>query len=627
MSTDLFDQGDCHDVILPDFDDLSRYCSPQDANSTLNASQQRDLSILYINIVSLPKNMYKLLHLLTKLDKKPDLICLSETKITEKCNTQYHPYLEGYTFSKIKSKTHFGGVGIFVRNSLVCNIRTDLNCAEHGLFEMLWFDISCNERNPQKATVGILYRHQGDATIPTFTSRMENILNKLNREKANFYIFGDYNINLLKTDQIYNITEFVNSMFSLGGLNMINKPTRFPIGNQHGSPSILDHFWTNVPSRVEKVDLIENPISDHRPTLAIVKMNKSVTNKAPRNYFIRDMENFDLEAFNNSLFTFHTTLSVSYDIDQKFTDLQTHIIDCINIHAPLRKRTKKEQKFANKPWISDSIKISIDNKNRLYRYLQNHDNLEMKRKYNKMKKILKKTIVAAETKYYENLFRQNQKNSRKIWGLINEITCRKKRDKGTIQTLKLASGQTTNDPKVIANTLNEFFTNIGKNMSSRLPDAPIPHQQFLNNRQCCSFYLSPTDPLEILKLINSFSPHKSVPDKIPPKFFKLGAPSLANILSVLINDCFVSGKFPNSLKIARVVPIYKDGPKDTSSNYRPISILPVMSKLIEKLVYNRLIKFINKKSILTNSQFGFRSAHSTTHAITSIHEKNTRKHQ
>ena len=185
----------------------------------------------------------------------------------------------------------------------------------------------------------------------------------------------------------------------------------------------------------------------------------------------------------------------------------------------------------------------------------------------------------------------------------------------------MTNGVITKDAKKIANTLNEYFTNIGTDMSSRLPDPPVPYQQFLKNRQQSSFYLTPTDPMEILKIINSFLKKSCGPDKIPVKFFKLGAPALSNLLSVLINDCFATGQFPNSLKIAKVFPIHKEGPKDTPSNYRPISILSVIAKLVEKLTYNRLIKFINRKSILTSSQFGFRSAHSTTHAITSIHEK------
>ena len=619
-SNSVVGRGDCDDIILPDFNDLSNYCSLDDANISLNESHQRDLSVLYINIVSINSKMTDLLHFLSKFDKKPDLICLSETKITEKVNTNYNPHLDGYTFEKIKSKTHAGGVGIFYRNSLNCTMRSDLNCSIQGLFEMLWFDVSCSEQNNQKTTVGIIYRHRGEAAIPSFTSRMENVLNKLNREKANFYIFGDYNINLLKTDRIYNISEFVESMHSNGALNLVNKPTRFPIGAQRGGPSLLDHLWTNQPLRIDKIDLIVDPMSDHRPTLVIVKLNKNIMKNTSRDYFVRDMSNFDLEAFNHSLFSFFPTLLTISDIDQKFEYLQTHISRCINFHAPLRKRTKKELKFADKPWISDCIKISIDNKNRLYRILQNRDDAELKKKYNKIKKILKKTIFAAETKYYEYRFRESQKNSRKTWRLINEITCRIKRDNSSIKVLKTANG-VTSDSKVIADTLNKYFTNVGKDMSSRLPDAPVSHQYFLKNRMQSSFYLTPTDPMEILDLIDEFSNKPPGTDKIPAKYVKLGAPALSNILSVLINECFSIGKFPHTLKIARLTPIHKDGPKDVSSNYRPISILSILSKLIEKLTYNRLIKYIDRNSILSRNQFGFRFAHSTTHAITSIHEK------
>ena len=115
-------------------------------------------------------------------------------------------------------------------------MRTDLNYSVSGLSQMIWFDVSCMDQNNRKATVGIVYRHRGGATIPHFTARLDYVLNKLNRENANFYIFGDYNINLLNTDYTYNISEFVETMHSNGALNVVNKPTRFPIGNQNGAP-------------------------------------------------------------------------------------------------------------------------------------------------------------------------------------------------------------------------------------------------------------------------------------------------------------------------------------------------------------------------------------------------------
>ena len=187
--------------------------------------------------------------------------------------------------------------------------------------------------------------------------------------------------------------------------------------------------------------------------------------------------------------------------------------------------------------------------------------------------------------------------------------------------MKTANDSTISDPKQIANELNKYFTNIGTEMSNRLPTTQISHKQFLKNRQLNTSYFNQTDPMEILEIIDSFAKKSPGSDKIPAKFFKLGAPALANILSVLINECYATGKFPQTLKIVRVTPIPKGGSKETHSNYRPISIISVISKLIEKLTYNRLIKFIDKKKILNCSQFGFRAAHSTVHAITSIHEK------
>ena len=606
MSVSAVGLGDEDDPI--DFD-LSEYSSIYDANLSLNSCNQRDLSILYINIVSLPSNMNELLHFLSRFDKKPDIISLTETKITETNNTHFNPFLENYTFYNIRSKTHFGSIGMFIRDNLSCKLRPDFT--EKGLFEMLWFEISFNERNSDKSIFGIIYRHPGLATIPTFTTRIENIIEKLNQEKVTYYILGDYNINLIKTDEIHNISNFVNTMHSLGALNLVNKPTRFPIGNQIGAPSLLDHFWTNEMSYVSKISLIIDPISDHRPMLITIKSNKRPLNTPNSTQYIRDMTNFDVQGFNESLFNFQTTSS---DINDKFSELQNHI-------SQFRKRTRKERKFSPKPWISSSIQTSINNKNSLYYYLQSHANEELKKKYNKMKKILKKVLFSAEVNYYHHKFEQCKIESRKTWGLINQITSRKKKEKPWINSLKTNNG-TTEDAQEMANTLNDFFTKIGTTMSNTLPPAPCSHNTFLKNRQQSSFFLSPTDPFEILEIINKFSSRKAAGyDKIPAKFLKIGSPALSNILSNLVNDCFSQGIFPNTLKIARVTPIHKGGAKDTPSNYRPISILYVISKLIEKLTYNRLIKYINKKSILNSSQFGFRSAHSTIHAITAIHER------
>ena len=628
MTDGLTDAGDRSGDPYSDLD-LAKYCSIQQANTTLGGARTGDLTIMYINIKSLYFNEDEFHGLLGKLDKTPDLICLSETKITEKVHTDFHPHLENYKYYGIKSKTHFGSVGVFIRDNLVYSRRHDLDCSEKGLFEMFWLNISPVNSNSAPSTIGIIYRHCGDTSIPSFTRRMEKIIHKLIREKVNYYIMGDFNCNLLKIDEKPNISDFVNSMHSLNSANLVNIPTRFPIGNQPGSPSILDHLWTNIPNRVKNIELIVNPISDHRPTIFIFDTRKKVVNCKQVSYPIRDMKHFDAEAFNQSLSNFQRNSS---NIHHNFVDLQNHIMNCINLHAPLRERTLKEKKFQDKPWITNSMVTSMSNRDRLYTYLQNHYDPTLQRKYNKIKKTLKKVIFAAKCKFFQNKFSLYQNNSKRTWRTINEVTSRKKRDKKTIQTIKMANGQCTSDAKIIANTLNDYFVNIGVNMSNQLPPAPLSHEHFLKRRQTRSFFLHPTDPGEILKIIDSFSAYKSPgPDKIASKFLKIGAPALSIILSILINDCFSQGVFPNSLKIARVVAIFKEGLPDLCLNYRPISIISVLSKLIEKLTYKRLVKYLDKFSILNNSQFGFRSGHSTTHAIASIHERileniNSNKH-
>ena len=104
--------GVCDDGTLSILD-LSQYCDIPDAKATLSAANSGDLTVLFINIVSLSLNWTEFSLLLKELKEKPDIIALSETKITEECHTYYQPYLEGYEFKRILSKTHFGGVGFF----------------------------------------------------------------------------------------------------------------------------------------------------------------------------------------------------------------------------------------------------------------------------------------------------------------------------------------------------------------------------------------------------------------------------------------------------------------------------------------------------------------------------------
>ena len=296
---------------------------------------------------------------------------------------------------------------------------------------------------------------------------------------------------------------------------------------------------------------------------------------------------------------------------------------CINKHIPLRKRTKKELKFALKPWISKGLKRSIIEKQRLYKLSRTNrpdKNVRINR-YNKYKKKLQKALFAAQNKFYCEKIKACQNQSKALWKIINRITQRKQKTKSMIKRLKLPNGNFTENSTLIANTLNKYFVDVGPNLADKLSPPTKSFNEYLSPEKSPveSFCINSTNTEEVFKVISSFS--SSIcedPDQICPKIYKLGAKSLSVILPPLINNCFSAGYFPSPLKIGKVIPLFKEGNVEIPGNWRPITITSCTSKLIEKLVKIRLQSFLNKHKILSNFQFGYRSQHSTTHAILNI---------
>ena len=145
------------------------------------------------------------------------------------------------------------------------------------------------------------------------------------------------------------------------------------------------------------------------------------------------------------------------------------------------------------------------------------------------------------------------------------------------------------------------------------------HHKFLGKRVSNSMYLEPTSPQEVFEEINSLNLNKSSGlDGISAYFIKLASDIIAVPLSILCNLSFSEGVFPNCLKNAKVIPRFKTGSKSELSNYRPISLLSCLSKVVEKLIYSRLTNYLNKNSILYHNQYGFCSGLSTSHALLGV---------
>ena len=145
------------------------------------------------------------------------------------------------------------------------------------------------------------------------------------------------------------------------------------------------------------------------------------------------------------------------------------------------------------------------------------------------------------------------------------------------------------------------------------------YTQYLKNRLSSSFFLNPPSIAEVYDEICSLRLKNSTgPDDIPSYFVQLAAPIISPYLTYFIETSFKLRIFPNSLKVAKVLPIFKKGSKTIPENFRPISILPALSKIFEKVLSIKLFSFFTQNSVLRSTQYGFRKKHNTTQAVLDV---------
>ena len=203
--------------------------------------------------------------------------------------------------------------------------------------------------------------------------------------------------------------------------------------------------------------------------------------------------------------------------------------------------------------------------------------------------------------------------------MINKITG-KCNDKSTsIESLKIDKIE-KEDSKSICNEFGKFFSNIGKSYSNRIPKSNKSIISYLNkiNRNISSVFLTPCTSTELLNLINKLPNKKSSGyDGVSNTLVKELKNKIIAPLLCIFNNSLQTGLFPESMKHAEVVPLYKSGMRNLTTNYRPISLLLTISKLLEKIIYTRTYNFLNE-SVIYQSQYGFRKNHSCENAITEL---------
>ena len=207
-------------------------------------------------------------------------------------------------------------------------------------------------------------------------------------------------------------------------------------------------------------------------------------------------------------------------------------------------------------------------------------------------------------------------DARKIWGKINEEMGNKKKS-NSFGPMKV-NGQSTTKADLIANAFNKHYTSVATKLDEDLPRSNVDPLSFLRGNFPDSMVVPYVTPHDTSIIISSLKNKKSDINNIPVTLIKLVSQSLSTPLSNLFNQSLQNGIFPDCLKHANVIPLYKKGPKAEISNYRPISLLSIFSKILEKQMKIHLVKYLEQKSILSSHQFGFRNGLSTFDALNSL---------
>ena len=361
-------------------------------------------------------------------------------------------------------------------------------------------------------------------------------------------------------------------------------------------------------------------------------LNCETTNKKPPNKFIHmrsqnetSFINVDKDLQTSNIITLMDNDTTS-DPNNNYNILLEEIKKAIDKHMPIK--TVKFDKYRHKKetWITSGILKSIRYKDKLYRQLKMTNPFIPQ--YNILKTnlktystILKRNIRLANKMHYTNMFHKSKNYSKKTWKQINDLISSRKQYKQ--HNYFKANDSILTDHTDIDNNFNLYFTNIGPNLANEVKNVnSINPLSYLNNFDNNVFQFHDIDESIVEKIIDNFPSKNSCGyDGISLRLLKFCKLTIIKPLMLIIRQVLNTGIFPEKLKIARVIPIFKKGNEELFGNYRPISILPAISKIIEKVIYQQIYSFFQRNELFYGSQYGFRTNHSTEHAALELADR------
>ena len=565
---------------------------------------------MHCNCRSLSKSFGDILNLLLPVTRQPSVIAVTETWLTAaNCNLFQIP---NYVFFQQHRLTKGGGVGIFINSQFNATAVSELDLLLPYL-ECLFVELCCANH---KVLVGCMYRPP-NTDIVQFNLALANILNTIDKKRyKSVIIAGDFNIDLSKNDSHSDTTEFCDNFLSHSYMPSINVPTRITTHSQ----SLIDNIFIKC-KNLASAAVIYCDISDHLPIAAVLRTKLSAK-KQKSNTYMRAYGDSSISNFNQDLGRplLWNGLTTASNTDEMFILFHTTFSDCFERHFPLTVSKNKYKKSPRHAWMTGGLIKCCNKKNNLYKKWIKSKKTEDKSKYTKYLSQLKKVLKSAEKTYFDIQLKLVAGNLRKTWAILN-VLISKAKNTGFAERLTI-NGKLVKDKLLIVDAFNNFFVNIGDKLATEIKGVPERFNDYLKKGYINSFAAHLTDPTEVVNIVLNFDSKKSSGyDAIPMAVIKASIELISGPLSLIINSSLTSGCFPDPLKTAKVCPVFKSGCKTDLTNYRPISLLSCFSKLFEKIMYVRLLDYLDHNNIINNAQFGFRKNHSTHMALLNLYDK------
>ncbi len=588
----------------------NKYYDSNTMSGQINSLNKCKLKIFHLNIRSLPDKFDKLKFLLISTKFDPDVILLCETFLNNKNETLYQ--LNGYQFiSKPRVNKACGGVAMYVKNELNFKIRNDLSPHVEGTFEAILIE-TINE--DKKYIIGEIYRPP-NTNEQLAINYYEETLNNIQQTNLEAVIGTDQNFCYLKINQNKKIQALLNTFFNNNFIPTIIMPTRIT----HNTATLIDNLYLKTkPHSNIKSGIIISDISDHLPIFLCVG-NQNRCTKHPKTIITRQMSDGKLNQIKNEL----SRLNWDELNDMNTNEAHNHFIDKVkeitdNI-APEKEIVISRKHSIKEKWMTKGLLQSALNKEYLYKKVMHkpHNNPQYLN-YIKYRNLFYKLKRITKSKFYADQIEENKNDMKNTWKIMKSAM-HKLNDKSNVPQLIKLNNEVLSNDKDISTAFCNFFTNVGPAYANKIPKSNKKPEQYMKIRAKNSLFLQPTDPEEIDNIISNLKPKTSSGhDNINAKFLKYLKNELKVPISLLANKSLTDGIYPETYKLAEVVPIHKNKSKEDINNYRPISLLPTVSKILEKLLHKRVYKFLIKNKILYNSQYGFRPNHSTDNAITEL---------